>query len=303
MKFDFLVFFSLLFGVAGCQQKTADEQITPSGYQYILHTNANGQAAKPGDYVYFHAQTRNGDAVINSSRESGNGVIPFLQFKESSTGQQQISPVQELLKIMRVGDSATIFLPLDTLSEAQKPAGFKEANLMLYDLVMLEVKSPEAFRQDQEQKLLEAAEKSKGLMGRSDEIKKLILEDLNLYKEGVLKDHIIKTENGVEMFFHNKTDGPLPQKGSRIKVNYLGALMDGFVFENSFEKGQPFEFILGEGRVIPGWEEALLRIPEHAAVTIFVPHEAAYGASGEPSKKVPEKADLIFYIELDNINL
>jgi FKBP-type peptidyl-prolyl cis-trans isomerase len=302
MKFNHLIFLSLFFVLTGCRDKAADQNLTPSGYPYILHTHAKGESADIGDYVYFHAQTRNGDTVINSSRESGNGIVPFLQLIEKSTGQQQISPVQELLKIMRVGDSATIFLSLDTLSREQKPVGFKEADLMLYDLVMLEVKSPAAFQEAQEQKQIEKAEKSKRLTARAEDVKQLIFEDLKLYKEGVLKDHIITTKNGIELFFHNKTNGSFPTPGSRLKVNYLGAMMDGSVFENSFEKGASFEFIMGEGRVIPGWEEALLQIPEHAAATIFVPYESAYGASGEPTKKIPEKSDLVFYIELDKIN-
>ncbi len=302
MKFNSLIFLSLLCLLTGCQEKASEQNITPSGYRYILHTHAKGESAAIGDYVYFHAQTRNGETVVNSSRKSGNGVVPFLQLMEKSTGQQQISPVQELLKIMRVGDSATIFLPLDTLSREQKPVGFKEADQMLYDLVMLEVKSPKAFQEAQDLKQKQKALESKELMARSEAVEELILEDLALYKKGVLKDHISTTETGVELFFHNKTSGPLPVKGSRLQVNFIGALTNGVVFENSFEKGQPFEFILGEGRVISGWEEVLLQVPEHAAITIFVPYESAYGASGDPSKKIPEKSDLIFYIELDKIN-
>ena len=287
--------------IFGCGPESSTESVTPGGYQYELHTKAKGDRAKEGDYVYFHAQTRNGEQVVNSSRMSGKGVVPFLQLRKEPEQGRQISPVQELLQIMRVGDSVTIMLPLDTLDTAQKPAGFKDADIMYYDLVMLEIKSPEEYQKAKEQKLRESQQQSKELVSRAEEVSFLLQEDLRNFQNGTLKDHLFETQNGIKLFFHNKTNGPTPSTGDKLTVNYAGALMNGSIFDSSFEKGESYEFNLGEGRVIPGWEEVLLQIPEHSTVTIFVPFEMAYGASGVPGE-IPEKSDLVFYIELVKIN-
>lgn len=287
--------------MVGCSQESSKEAVTPAGYEYIKHTNAKGDSANQGDYVYFHAQTRNGDQVVNSSRMSGKGVVPFLQIKRKSEQGKQVSPVQELLQIMRAGDSVTIILPLDTLTVAEKPAGFKDADIMFYDLVMLEVKSPEQFQEAKEQEKRASEQQSKELVSRTEEVSVLLQKDLKNFQNGTLKDHLVETQNGIKLFFHNKTNAPTPSTGDKLTVNYTGALMNGSIFDSSFEKGESHEFHLGEGRVIPGWEEAMLQIPEHSTATIFVPFEMAYGASGVPGK-IPEKSDLVFYIELVKIN-
>ncbi len=170
---------SFLLLVASCSNEVDKNTVTPSGYRYTLHTDAKGEQAIPGDYVYFHAQTRNGDVVVNSSRESGNGVTPYLQLKDQSSGIGPVSPVQELLALMHVGDSATIFLPLDTLLSEQKPVGFKDAEVMLYDLVMLDIKSSEEFQKLKQDKQKETEELKKSLKSRGPEAEKLLLSDLD----------------------------------------------------------------------------------------------------------------------------
>lgn len=292
---------SFLLLVVSCSYEADKETITPAGYHYTLHTSTEGEQANPGDYVYFHAQTRNGEVVVNSSRESGNGVTPYLQLKDQSSGIGPVSPVQELLAIMKIGDSSTIFLPLDTLISDQKPVGFKDAEVMMYDLVMLDIKTPEEFQQLQKEKQKDFEERKKSLQSRGPEAEKLLFADLERYRAGTLKDHLIETESGLKVFFHKKTDAHKPKTGDKVSVNYVGSLMSGQVFNNSFNSGVPFEFVMGEGRVIEGWESIFHEVSEHSAFTLIVPSDLAYGATGDPGK-IPENADLIFYIELVKIN-
>ncbi|KAA3623397.1 MAG: peptidylprolyl isomerase, partial [Bacteroidetes bacterium] len=141
----------------------------------------------------------------------------------------------------------------------------------------------------------------KSLISRGPEAEKRLLSDLERFKTGGLADHLIETESGLKLFFHKKTDAYKPKTGDKVSVNYVGALMSGQVFNNSFESGEPFEFVIGEQRVIEGWEEIFTEISEHSSFTLIVPSEMGYGASGEPGK-IPENADLIFYIELEKIN-
>lgn len=83
-------------------------------------------------------------------------------------------------------------------------------------------------------------------------------------------------------------------------VNYTGLLGDGVKFDSSLDRGQPFSFKLGVGRVIKGWDEGIgkLRVGEQA--TLIIPSHLGYGASGA-GDKIPSAATLIFIVELISI--
>lgn len=301
MKFRYLFFLSLSFMIWACGNEGEEATFTPAGYKYVMHIQKEGTKPNPGDYVYFHAQTRNGDKVMNSSRQSGRGTTPFLQITRETPVNQQISPVQELLRIMSVGDSVTIYIPLDTLLPEQKPVGFKDADFMLYDMVMLEIKTPEQFQASKEEGKMAALAKVAETKARFGEVKAIAEESLNRLKSGALDKDLIVTESGLKLYFNEKTDKDLPPPGVFVKAQYVGMLMDGTIFDNTFQRGEAISFQLGQGGVIPGWEEAFLLIPEGSKALMFVPYNLAYGASGNPPV-IPGKSDLVFYIELEKVN-
>jgi FKBP-type peptidyl-prolyl cis-trans isomerase len=68
------------------------------------------------------------------------------------------------------------------------------------------------------------------------------------------------------------------------------------MFDNSYQRGTPFRFPVGQGQVIQGWDEALQLMPKGSEAIFFIPFELAYGAAGRPPQ-IPEKAMLVFYIE------
>lgn len=94
--------------------------------------------------------------------------------------------------------------------------------------------------------------------------------------------------------------GDQPVPGDRVAVHYTGTLEDGTVFDSSYERGQPIEFVLGQGMVIPGWEQGIAMMRQGGQATLIIPPELAYGPQGSPPT-IPPNATLTFEVELVNI--
>jgi peptidylprolyl isomerase len=92
-------------------------------------------------------------------------------------------------------------------------------------------------------------------------------------------------------------DGATPEAGQTVVVHYTGTLTDGTKFDSSRDRDEPFKFILGAGRVIPGWEMTVSKMKVGQRVTVTIPWQLAYGARGMPPT-IPPRSDLVFDIEL-----
>lgn len=89
-----------------------------------------------------------------------------------------------------------------------------------------------------------------------------------------------------------------PQRGDRLKMHYVGTLADGGTqFDSSRDRNEPFEFQIGVGQVIRGWDEGVMRMSVGQRAMLYVPSVKAYGSSGA-GQVIPPNADLIFDVEL-----
>ena len=113
-------------------------------------------------------------------------------------------------------------------------------------------------------------------------------------------DQVFKTlRSGLKIYVERSGDGPKVEKGNQVKVHYDGWLVDDYSkFDSSRDKRRPFEFELGAGKVIQGWEEGLEGIRAGSKIQLIIPAKMAYGAAGVPSLGIPENADLIFKVEV-----
>jgi len=100
--------------------------------------------------------------------------------------------------------------------------------------------------------------------------------------------------------FYNITkegSGATPEKGAQVAVHYKGTLVDGTVFDSSYQRDEPIKFKVGVGQVIPGWDEGILLLTKGAGARLVIPSHLAYGAQGAGGV-IPPDATLIFDVEL-----
>lgn len=92
--------------------------------------------------------------------------------------------------------------------------------------------------------------------------------------------------------------GDSSKNGARVDVHYTGTLENGVKFDSSVDRGIPFSFTLGAGRVIRGWDLGVLGMKAGEKRKLTIPPELAYGETGTPGGPIPPNATLIFEVEL-----
>lgn len=107
-----------------------------------------------------------------------------------------------------------------------------------------------------------------------------------------------KTSSGLRYLVKKEGTGTPPQAGTNVAVHYTGRLLENNrKFDSSHDRGEPIKFKVGTGRVIPGWDEALLAMKKGEKRVIVLPPELAYGSQGAGGV-IPPNAWLVFEVEL-----
>ena len=116
----------------------------------------------------------------------------------------------------------------------------------------------------------------------------------NFLKANARKDSVKVTPSGLQYKVITAGTGVAPTATQKVKVNYEGTLIDGTVFDSSYQRGKPAEFACNQ--VIKGWTEALTMMPVGSKWQLFIPQQLAYGA--REAGKIPPFSTLIFTVEL-----
>ena len=109
----------------------------------------------------------------------------------------------------------------------------------------------------------------------------------------------VTTRSGLKHADLKVGDGKEARKGDNVEVHYTGRFLDGKKFESSRDGGRPYEFPLGAGEVIKGWDEGIAGMKVGGVRKLIIPPDLAYGPRGKDD--IPPNAELHFEVELVNV--
>ena len=108
---------------------------------------------------------------------------------------------------------------------------------------------------------------------------------------------MITTKSGLKYIDELEGTGATAKAGDQVSVHYTGKLKDGTKFDSSVDRNKPFDFPLGAGRVIKGWDEGVAGMKVGGKRKLIIPSDLAYGPNGRPPV-IPPNAELHFDVEL-----
>lgn len=165
--------------------------------------------------------------------------------------------------------------------------GFTDA--MLNDTTLFTQKKAESYFTEKQQ--ADKAAREEKLYGANRDAGRKFLE------ENAKKEDVITLPSGLQYKVLVKGDGEVPLTSDKVKVHYEGRLLDGTVFDSSYQRGEPSEFT--PTQVIKGWTEALTMMPVGSKWQLYIPYELAYG--NRDTGKIKPYSMLIFDVELIEI--
>jgi len=265
---------------------------TPLGTKYRIIPAATPE---PGSFVYFHASMRTQrDSLMFSTRDSGEP--PVIKIAPPDATLETISPAEDVLRFMRVGDRAVVVT--DISGFPSKPPGLENDTLVYYDVEVIEVISEDEFNRREAEEEGEKEIDRAQARSRAEEVIKFHKDIRRKYRESTL-ENVITTESGLKYVIHEMGEGPRPEEGERVSVHYIGSLIpEGEPFDLSFLRGDAIEFSIGVGQVIKGWDEGIMLLPGGTKATLFIPSELGYGADGTPDGSIPPNAEMAYYVEI-----
>ncbi|MDD7276640.1 MAG: FKBP-type peptidyl-prolyl cis-trans isomerase [Bacteroidales bacterium] len=267
--------------LTGCSNAPKGYQATDNGLYYRLFTNNGGENPQIGDLLELTMSCSVNDTVV---------ILPLTKNIIPMTEPSFWSDFVEGFSMMHKGDSASFIVDIDSsfvnlFGYNTLPPQFNSTDIMRFE-VRLDDFYPESefrFRMIENIKKNYPAETEKAA------------SELNAYLE---KNGVVAQPTSTGLYYVKTQDGTgeKPSKGSTVKAHYTGCLLDGTVFDTSIERGEPIEFVLGVGQVIPGWDEGIALMSKGEKAVLYIPYYLAYG--DRDLGVIPPFSNLVFEVEL-----
>ena len=212
----------------------------------------------------------------------------------------------EAFLMMHEGDHAVFGISADSIAKflevSQMPQGYvpNQNQRIYYDVNLTHILTKE-----------DIAKRESEYMAKMEKMK---VDEKPLIEQYVADNKISAkpSEKGVYTVVTKRGAGKKAVKGSTVSVMYAGRLLNGKLFDTNIESVakeagrpgghfQPFAFTLGQGSVIPGWEEGILGLTQGSKATLIIPSEMAYGPSGA-GNDIPPYSPLVFDVEIVAVN-
>ncbi len=252
----------------------------PSGIFFKSNKPGKGKTPTTGSIANFNVIAKvigpQGMEFINTYNEGK--PVDF----EVGTGQLGVGFEAGLNK-MKEGEKATFIVPFNLAFGDQGMRGYiPPFATLVFEVELIKVVSAEEMQAKKDKEAKEAAAKE------GVELKKYLATNKITTKP---------TASGLIFISENAGNGTKPTAGQKVKVHYTGYLLNGTKFDSSVDRKEPFEFTLGQGGVIKGWDEGVALMSIGQKAKLIIPSEIAYGANGAGGM-IPPYATLVFEVEL-----
>ncbi len=255
-----------------------------SGLYFMESKVGTGNKPKTGDMVKinFTVSLLDGKELFSTLKNGGPMPVEYGKPFENKG-------FEEAIGLMKKGGTAKLIVP-SVLAFGEQGRGQMVApyTTLLYDVELVGIQSKAAYEKEKAaaQKIQEQAAAN----AKTDE---------PVLLQKYLKDNKISakpTASGLYFIDLKKGNGAKAAKGKSVSVHYTGRLLNGNVFDSSVGK-KPFDFVLGQGQVIPGWDEGVAMMSVGGKAKLIIPSSLAYGAQAM-GDKLPAYSTLVFEVEL-----
>jgi FKBP-type peptidyl-prolyl cis-trans isomerase len=195
----------------------------------------------------------------------------------------------EGLSMLRVGGKAQLIVPSEIGVGEKGRELVPPFTTILYEIELQKIKTVAEVRR-------ERAERKKALAAESQRFKEAESAKIDAY---IKKNNIKEKPTGTGLYYIEieEGSGEHPVKGETVVVHYIASRTDGFLIQDSYKLDQPAIFIIGQGMVFAGWEEAVLLMKKGGKAKIIVPSSLAYRERGNGAEVGPYEP-LVFELEL-----
>lgn len=297
MKKSICLMAALAIMTAGVMSACTEENPYPNyqnqnGLYYRFFTQNEGQTPQVGDLVDVNIC-----CMINDSTPLIPNMKNLMQVQESAFD----GDIFEGLRMMHKGDSASFIVNIDSTfkylyGRPTLPEEFKSTDVMRFEIKVNDFFPEKVYAQNFSNDVKNRNDqRAAQLQNDYPEETAKAAKDLANY---LAKNKIVAepTASGLYYVVTEPGTGEKPQVGKPVTMHYTGKLLDGTVFDSSVDRGQPFQFVLGVGQVIPGWDEGVQLMSKGEKGVLYIPYYLAYGESG--SGPIPAFSNLMFEVEL-----